>query len=411
MGTGSLAAVPAGAQAGGTEGVSAKQIDVGAIVGKTNPTGVKYTQAVDGAQLYFDKVNKSGGVFNKKFKIVKVLDDQTRSSKSILAARSLVEEEKVFAVIHASQVFSGADVLVDAGTPTFGYNIQTEWSKGPNLFGAYGSYLCFTCPSIATTYVAQQLDKKNPAVFAYGSSPSSSACANTLRDGFDKWGPKTAVFDTSLSFGFSANDISGAVQAIKENEVDFVATCMDLNGLLNLKKAIEDAGIQGVDFYAPQGYDQETLDDLTEDLEGLTFLSQFLPFESAKGSAGMQEFLKALKSKGYVPNENYLVGWVGAALLTEGIKRAGKDFTQETVVEEINKISDWTANDMMSPVDWRSAHGPAAPGAIDCLAFLQAQDGKFVPKYGEPGKPMLCFAVNPYPASLDDHTFLGPQGA
>ena len=49
----------------------------------------------------------------------------------------------------ATQTFAGADVFVNAGTPTFGYNIQIEWSKGPNLFGAYGSFNCPDCPSVS----------------------------------------------------------------------------------------------------------------------------------------------------------------------------------------------------------------------------------------------------------------------
>jgi ABC-type branched-subunit amino acid transport system substrate-binding protein len=406
VGTGVLTA-PAGAQGGSVPGVTAKEIEIGAVIGKTNPTGVKYGDVVVGAQMYFDKVNKAGGVFGKKFKIVKTIDDQTRSSKSILAARSLIEEEKVFAALHASQVFAGADQFVKAGMPVFGYNIQTEWSKGPNLFGTYGSYLCFTCPSIATTYTAQQLGAKNPAVFAYGSSPSSSSCATTLRDGFDKWGPKTAVYDTSLSFGFSANDISGAVQAIKDNQVDFVATCMDLNGLVNIKKAVEDAGIQGVNYYAPQGYDKDTLEQLGEEVQGLTFLAQFLPFEAAKGSPGMTEFLAAVKKKGLDPSENLLVGWIGAALLTEGIQAAGKDFTQASVIEAINQITDWTADGMMSPVDWTSAHGPAVPGTQDCNSYLVAKGDQFVVSYAQPNKPYVCFPVNPYSNTLEDRTYKG----
>jgi ABC-type branched-subunit amino acid transport system substrate-binding protein len=399
--------VPAQAAAGGVPGVTDKEIQVGAVVGKTNPTGVRYGEVVTGAQARFDEINKKGGVFGKKFKIVKVYDDQTRSSKNILAARSLIEENKVFAALVATQNFAGADQFVKAGTPVFGYNIQIDWSKGPNLFGTYGSYNCPDCPSVSPAYSALKVGAKRGAIFAYGSSPSSSSCAGAIQNAFERWGVKVAVFDTSLSFGFSANDVSGAVQAMKENQVDFVATCMDLNGEVNLSKALKAAGVTGTHFYAPQGYDQKTIAELGDELNGFTLPIQFVPFELAKGNKGMTAFVTAMKKRGLAPTENLLVGWVGAGLMARGIQAAGKGFTQQSVVDEINKISDWTDDGTITPVNWAHSHGPAQPGDIGCFSYIQAQDGKFKPVYGEPGKPLVCFPKNPQPATLDNPTYAG----
>lgn len=402
-------AVPAGAQSSDVPGVSAKQIDIGAVIGKTNPTGVPYEDVVTGAQARFDVINKQGGLFGKKFKIVKTYDDQTRASKSVLAARSLIEEDKVFGALVASQTFAGADNFVKSGMPVAGYNIQIEWSKGPNLFGAYGSYNCPDCPSVSPVYAAQQVGAKRPAIFAYGSSPQSSDCAGAIRRAFDLWGPKAVVFDTSLSFGFSANDISAAVQAMKDNQVDFVATCMNLEGEVNISKALKAAGVTGVKFYAPQGYDKETIADLGSDLDGFTLPIQFVPFELAKGNKGMTEFLAAMKARKLNPTENLLVGWVSAGLLAEGIKASGKNFTQKTVVDEINKLTAWTSDGMIAPVNWQHEHGPAQPGDIGCFAYILANDGKFTPAYGQPGKPLVCFPATPLPANLNNPTYLGNE--
>jgi len=397
----------AGAAGSAEPGVTAKEVQVGALIGKTNPTGVPYEDVVTGAQAHFDLLNKQGGAFGRKYKIVKTIDDQTRSSKNILGARSLVEESKVFAALVATQTFSGADVFVDAGTPTLGYNIQIEWAKGPNLFGAYGSYNCPDCPSVSPAYAAKMAGAKHAAIFAYGSSPSSSDCAGAVKNAMDRWGPKVEVFDTSLAFGFSANDVSGAVQAMKENNVDFVATCMDLNGEVNIKKALVAAGMPDVKFYAPQGYDTETIQQLGNDLNGFTFPIQFIPFEQAKISTGMTQFVKAMKARGLDPTENLLVGWVSAGLLDAGIKAAGKNFTQQSVVDEINKISDWSADGMIAPVNWQHEHGPAQPGDVGCFAYVIAKDGKFVPSYGQGDKPLVCFPASPYPPNLDSPTYLG----
>jgi len=343
---------PAGAQSGKVPGVTAKEIKVGAVVGKTNPTGAPYDQVAEGAEMYFDYVNKKGGIFGKKYKMVAVLDDQTRDSKNLINTRSLVEEKDVFAVIMATQTFAGAQYLVDKGVPTFGWTIQSEWALGPNLFGDKGSWLCFGagCVNWAPVFVAQKEGAKAAASLAYGSSPQSADCSKAIEATFGRYGPQSVLNDRSLSFGFSANDISAGVKEIKD--------------------------------------------------DGFTFVIDFLPFENAKESKEMQLFMKEMKKRGIEPGEHSLVGWNSAQLLVEGLKKVGKNVTQKGVVDAINSITDWTYNGMRPSVNWTTAHGPAPAGSKTCAAYVEVKNGKFVPVYNQPGKPYVCFPENPYPATL-----------
>ena len=405
-------AVPAGAQNSKVPGVTAKEILVGGIAGVTNPTGAPYDASFDGAKAYFDMVNKKGGVYGKKFKVVGNLDDQTRASKNLLAARSLVEEKNVFAVVPmATQTFASAKYLADKGVPTFGWNIQSDWAEGPSLFGEKGSWLCFgsQCTNIAPNYVAKKEGAKAAGVLAYGSSPQSADCAKAIESTFNKYGPKVGFADRSLTFGFSANDISAGVQAIKDNGVDFIAPCMDANGAINFQKALKQAGVTNVKWYAPEGYGNEDLiKQVGADLDGFTFVVSFTPFEAADISPGTAQFLKELKKTGTSPSEQALAGWQSAMLLHEGIKRAGKNFTRESVVSEINKITDWSANGTRAIVDWTTAHGPTPLNSHGCSVYMQLKNGKFEIVYGQPGKPYVCFPENPYPATLDNPTYAKP---
>lgn len=393
---------PAVAQRTQVPGVTEDEIRVGGIAGATNPTGRPYDAAFVGIQAYFDAVNKAGGVHGKKLKFVAGLDDQTRDSKNLLAARSLVEEKKVFAVAPVvTNSFASAKYLTGKGVPTFGWNIQTDWSAGPNLFGEKGSYLAVDDPIPMAAFAAQKTGAKKVGLLAYGSSPQSAKCLDGMRQALEKWGPPVGFADSSLAFGFSANDVSAAVQAVKDNDVDFIATCMDVNGVVNFAKQVRQAGLTDVGFLAPEGYDPEVLKTLGKDLEGFTFGVQFLPFEAAKESKEMQRFLAAMKKEGISPSEQALVGWQNGALLVEGIKRAGKDFTQQSVIDAVNGITDWTANGMRPAVDWTTAHEPTPPGGRTCTAYVQVKNQKYVPVYNEPGKPFACFTANPFPASLN----------
>jgi ABC-type branched-subunit amino acid transport system substrate-binding protein len=392
---------PAGAaDSGDRTGVTSNEIKVGGVVSKSNPTGRPYTDAFKGAEAYFNMVNAKGGVFGHKIKMVSELDDQAQASRNVQAVRSLVEEKKVFAVLPvATIVFAGAKYLADKGVPTFGWNINEQWSPAPNLFGQRGSYTCFTCVQPFLAYVAQQAGAKKVAILSY-TSPSSAVCAQGEEASFKKYGPEVAYKDYSLNFGFT--DLSADVQAIKDKGVNFVATCMDVNGNINVGKALKQAGVNDVTIYSPEGYDPAIMKKFSKDLEGYRFGSDFVPFEAAQDSKGMTQFINTIKKNGGTANELALAGWIDADLLVQGIKASGKNFTRQSVVDNLNKLTDYTANGILAPVDWTVAH--TADASQLCTAALEAKGGKFVPILGQPGKPFVCFP-NPRPDNLDSPTY------
>src|SRR5262249_39688612 len=288
-------------------GVTAKEIRVCGVAGVTNPTGVPYQDGFAGIKGYFQQVNKQGGVFGKQIKLVNEYDDQTRDSKNITAVRSCVEDDNAFAVAPVvTQNFAGAKYLVDNGVPTFRWNVHTQRALGPNVFAEKGSYLCFDCPNITPVFIAQQVGAHKAAAFGYSGSAQSEDCANNLKSSFAKWNFPFAFTDTSLSFGFSGNDTAAIVQAIKDQGVDFVVACMDLNGEINLNKALKAAGVNNVKFWAPQGYDSENLKKYGNDLQGMYFIVDFVPFELAKGNKSLTAFLNSMKKAGQAPTEQAL---------------------------------------------------------------------------------------------------------
>jgi ABC-type branched-subunit amino acid transport system substrate-binding protein len=398
---------PAGAQTGGRPGVSATTIEVGGMAGVTNPVGQPYASGFDGAQAYFNYINAKGGVYGRKFKLVAKLDDQSRASEDVIEARSLVEEKHVFAVLPVvTQIFAAGPYLASKGVPTFGWNINAEWADGPNLFGEKGSYLCFTCPSLAPAAVAHLVGAHTVAILAYTAS-SSAQCAAGTEAGFKEYGFDVAFVDSSLSFGFT--DLGSDIDTMKSKGVQFVATCMDISGLVNAAQAMRRAGLTNVKFYAPQGYDSQTLAKYGNELNNVYFYIDFWPFELAKQSKTLQLFIKEMNAIHKPINEQALAGWIDADMLYKGIKKAGPNFTQKSVVDAINTFNGYTADGLRPPINWGvDGHGPAnnmgntvPSGTEGCAAYVMAQNGRFVPQFGRPGQPFLCAPINPNPPTLD----------
>jgi len=78
----------------------------------------------------------------------------------------------------------------------------------------------------------------------------------------------------------------------------------------------------------------------------------------------------------------------------QGLQEAGPDFNRSKLIEAINKETDFTAQGIRPDgIDWTTT-GHTGRTNTDCTSILQVQSGKLVPKYGQPGKPLICFDMN-----------------
>lgn len=420
---------PAGAQ-NERQGVTAKEIRVGGLASPPSVLNVPYQDGFAGVKAYFEKVNKAGGLFGKQLKLVAQLSDQASPGGNIRAMRTLVEEKKVFAILPVeSNSFAGGKYASDTGIPTFGYNIDAgycgtqdevlaiedaspdiagaggtfEQCPRKNIYGQAGSYLCFKCPSLSPAVLAKKVGAKNAAILTYA-HPSSTACGDGDRNSFEKYGINIAFEDRTLQFGFP--DASDDVQKMIDAKVDYVATCMDFGGGYKISQEMKQAGATGVTFYAPEGYRQDTIDKYGKNLNGWVFRLGFVPWETKPQPKGTKEYLAAMKKASVKPSEQSQAGWINAALLVEGIKRAGKDFTWSSVNAAIATIDDFTADGILVELNWAnttdgtgSGHGANKEA---CDAYVAVKNGKFVPVFGKPGQPFVCYPDNPQPDNLDD---------
>jgi branched-chain amino acid transport system substrate-binding protein len=382
-------------------GVTDTEIRVGGVVSKTNPLGGDYASAFDGVKAYFNMVNsaKEKGIYGRKLRLTSERDDQVGMGRQEVQA--LLSEDNVFAVLPvAVLLFSGADLLAQAGVPTFGWNMNAEWGSEqeagpPNLFGEKGSFLCFTCPGQPVPWLARQVKAKKIGVLSY-QVPQSADCAKGLRASFEKYpSAKIEFLDTSLAYGVT--DLSSDVSRMKDKGVDFVATCMDSNGSLTLAKEMKKQGLKAIQ-YLPNAYNRKFIEENAQFFEGSYASTFFTPFEVKPKPKGLQDFQTWMKKGDFEQNENSLAGWINADLFYEGLKAAGPEFTRQKVVDEINKMTDYTAGGLLAGIDWMTAHREDPPEG--CGVVSKIHSGKFVPSFGEPGKPFVCLQANPLPDKL-----------
>lgn len=384
----------AGGSSGGSGGasdvgVTPTEIQIGGIASATGPLANQYSPIWDSVQAYLDTVNSHGGVNGRKIVYTAKLDDGLSPSNDVTQARALVEQDHVFAVVGvATPSFAGGPYLAQQGVPTFGWNINPEWSSGPSLFGQNGSYTDYTNPGPGLPWLIKKVGGTKAAVMAYGVTQSSQ-CADGDQAVFQKYGINVVLKDTSLPFG--VQDLSSDIARVKNSGANFAATCMDPGGNVILSKGLQQAGLfSTVKQYWPNGYDSQTLSGNSQFMQGV-YLDTNGTIPYVKGfTQGMDQYLDAMSSHHIVVGPVTLAGWLNANLFVTALQHAGSSPTRSKVTDYINGLTAWTGNNIVVPVNWTTAHhktnGPL------CTAFVQVQGQQFVPVYGESKQnPYRCW--------------------
>ncbi len=385
-----------------TEGVSSNEIDVGGIAASTGPLADQYSPIFGAVQAYFDMVNAQGGVNGRKLKYVAQLDDQSLPSLDVSQARALVEQDHVFAIVGvATPLFAAGKYLGQTGVPTFGWNVNPEWSDGPNLFGDKGSYLDFTNQGPELAFIASKVGATRVGVIAY-TVQQSAECATGVVKLFHKFHLDVVLQDTSLPFGFT--DISGDVNKLKNSGAQFVATCMDPTGNTTLSQGLQEAGLYNkVAQYWPNGYDQVTLNKYAPLMQGVYFSTGNVPYAHGY-TQGMDGYLDAMGAHNLTVGDVTLAGWINADLFVTGLRKLGHDVTRQGLINVINKMKNYTAGGITPGIDWTQQH--TGSGSLDCTAFLQARGTQFVPAFATGKDPFVCFQ-GPHADTLQQYPFPG----
>ena len=237
------------------------------------------------------------------------------------------------------------------------------------------------------------------AFISYGPSIASSYdTCSSYATGMKQAGFNVVLADVGAQLGGS---YSSDVQRLQQSGAQLVVTCMQASDNITLARDIQQYGLKIKQFWL-NGYDQALLAQYGNLMEGV-YVDNVggVPFQAGDRSRygntypGMLAYLAAMAK--YEPNFVYngvaFQGWQSAALIAAGVKAAGKDPTQASVIAATNKITNFTASGVSAPVDWAVSHtGTTWP---DCSSYIQVQGGKYVPVFGQGKQVFVCVNKNP----------------
>lgn len=136
---GLLLAAPAGAQ---EPGLTDQSIKIGIFGPLSGPNMAYGFDVMNAAKMYYDKINKEGGIHGRKIEYV-VEDDRCNANDLVAAVKKLVEQDKVFMLNGGScsaAVVAAKDYVVRSKIPLIMLNASGDGALYPPtdyIFGAY----------------------------------------------------------------------------------------------------------------------------------------------------------------------------------------------------------------------------------------------------------------------------------
>ncbi|MEP7156602.1 MAG: ABC transporter substrate-binding protein [Betaproteobacteria bacterium] len=326
-----LLAIPPAAMA---QGITADTILIGQSAALSGPAQELGKEMKAGAEAYFNEINKGGGINGRKIKLVS-LDDGYEPDKAAANTRKLISEDKVLALFgYVGTPTSNAalPIFTEAKVPFIGAFTGAQSLRDPvnrYVFNVRASYFDETEGIVAHLF---QQGIKRIAVFYQNDAYGKAGLAGVER------ALKSRKLEVAATATVERNsvDVTAATAALAKSKTDAVIMISAYKSCAAFIKSLRLAGglqqFWNVSFVGSKALATE----LGDEGRGVQ-ISQVVPFPWADVNPVVREYQKRIGGP-----EKYsftsLEGYIAAKVLVEGLKRAGKNPTRESLVDGLNSF-------------------------------------------------------------------------
>ena len=331
-------------QAGAETGVTDSTITLGMSAPFTGPNGLYGMQMREAMTTYFDQVNKSGGINGRKVELV-TIDDGYETDRTVANTKSLIQEKQVFALI--------------------GYYGSSPTTEAMNkVFGPAKVPLVGTISGAGTLREAPSANPNNKYMFNVRASYADEAEAIVMQ--MLALGLKNIAVSYQND-GFGKSGLDGVTNALKRNNMSPVAVGTVERNSLDVSKAVETIGkanpqaVVMVTLYKPttafvkamkqagqfpmfmtlSPVGAEVLaQELGNDSRGIG-ISQVMPYPWNDTIGVVKDYQKLLGKQKDKYSYYGLEGYMNARLMTEAIKKLGKDVTRDKLVSTLEGMQNF----------------------------------------------------------------------
>ncbi|OUM84622.1 MAG: hypothetical protein BAA01_05630 [Bacillus thermozeamaize] len=362
------------------QGVTDSEILVGHIGPQTGPAA-QYDLIRQGIQSYFNYVNENGGVNGRKLKLI-AYDDQYQPSKTVPAAKRLVEEDKVFALVGNVCTPCNAAVkpyLVEKGIPVVAVSSGADQFVNPPVKNYFGYLMNYRMEAaIYVDYAVNKMGAKKVAI-AYQNDDFGKEGLEGAKEAIKKYNGLEVVAE--VPFLVTDADFSSQAQQLQKSKPDVILAFATPKPAASLRKEMHKINATNIPMIVCSvGANDTNLFKLAgEEIWEGVISSASMPMADDSDDPDMklykERFTKDFPNSTY--NGNAQWGWVAAQIFVEGLKRAGDDLSWENYIKALETLDKWDGSLYPSVT-----YTPEYRYGLTSLFMTEAKDGKIVPITG-----------------------------
>ncbi len=349
-------------------GVTATEILLGEVQPMSGPASLIGKAGAAGSKLAIAEINAKGGINGRKLRAI-YEDDGYVPARSVSSVKKLIDSDKVFALTGttgSSHMVAMLPTIEEAKIPTIVHmapNPAVVSPRRPTVFmiGPDYDYAGY----VPINYMIEKLGQK---AGKFGILYQDDDFGKALLSGYQKAVKQHGVTSVAeIPFKRGAKDFSAEVLTLKDKGVTAIylgtlttesASVMGelrrlgmtpLIGTLwagQLPAAVKLAAPSGFEYLIPDYY-----------------ASNYDP----AGAKLMEVAKKYLSEDDYANFNRYTVsGYVGTVVLAEGIRRCGATVTRACVVNELNKLKNFSTGGLTGPL---SFDNPKAQAVLPIKLF------------------------------------------
>lgn len=304
--------------------------------GPAEQLGVLFNQ---GANAFFDNINAKGGVHGRRIEL-KHLDDGYEPDRCVANTKQFLAQDvfALFGYIGTPTSMAALPLVTEAKTLFFAPFTGAQSLREPfnrHVFHIRASYFDETAAIVRLLTTA---GIKKIAVFYQNDAYGKTGLEGVVR------ALKTLNLEPLVTATVERNssEVGNALATIMTKKPEAVVQIGTYKACAEfIRQARYNWSYPGnfynVSFVGTQAFVEE----LGSDAKGVS-ISQVVPFPYTPVTPLSGEYLQAIKAKeGVKPNYSGMEGYVAAKVFAEGLSRAGKNLTRDTLIQALESIKNW----------------------------------------------------------------------
>lgn len=317
-------------QARAENGVNDREVVIGMCNALTGPASALGTGVKKGALVYFDKVNRAGGVHGRKIRVISY-DDGYEPRNTVAQTRKLIADDRVFALFgYVGTPTSSAIIpaINEAKIPYFGPFTGAEFLRNPvnrYIFNVRGSY--FDEAETQVKYLTDRGIRKIGVFYqndAYGLAVKGGVLKALKKRGLDIAGEGTYERNTE--------NVGAAVAALKQARPDAVSMVGTYKAMAAFIKQAKAEGFNPVFLNVSFVGTAALVKELAGAGDGV-IITQVMPSPRDSMLPVVIQYRNDMKAAGHAELDyTDLEGYLDAVVFVEVLKKAGSGLTRDSFI-------------------------------------------------------------------------------